>query len=145
MKANLLTFRLVYWRLLAFISLLAGWRYAMEEWVGDVEGECGRSAGGDGDSDLSLRIVQGSMELCSAINSAISLTQGQGRTRSTATDTETKMQHFDVGNRHQIKDAPPNTWATVHCRDVVTMSELARRGFHLIDMSGEVWTMHREG
>jgi hypothetical protein len=25
------------------------------------------------------------------------------------------------------------------------MSELARRGFHLIDMSGEVWTMHREG
>ena len=55
------------------------------------------------------------------------------------------MQHFHVGNRHQIKDAPPNTWATVHCRDVVTMSELARRGFHLVDMSGEVWTMHREG
>ena len=62
-----------------------------------------------------------------------------------APDTETPMQHFHVGNRHQIKDAPPNTWATVHCRDVVTMSELARRGFHLIDMSGEVWTMHREG
>ena len=55
------------------------------------------------------------------------------------------MQHFHMGNRHQIKDAPPNTWATVHCRDVVTMSELARRGFHLVDMSGEVWTMHREG
>ena len=55
------------------------------------------------------------------------------------------MQHFHVGNRHQIKDTPPNTWATVHCRDVVTMSELSRRGFHLIDMSGEVWTMHREG
>jgi hypothetical protein len=55
------------------------------------------------------------------------------------------MQHFHVGNRHQIKDAPPDTWATVHCRDVVTMSELARRGFHLIDMSGQVWTMHREG
>ncbi len=113
--------------------------------MGDVEGECGRSAGGEGDSDLSLRIVHGSMELCSAADSAISLTPGQGRTLSTATDTETKMQHFDVRNRHQIKDAPPNTWATVHCRDVVTMSELARRGFHLIDMSGEVWTMHREG
>ena len=55
------------------------------------------------------------------------------------------MQHFDVGNRHRIKDAPPNTWATVHCRDVVTMSELARRGFHLVDMSGEVWTMRRAG
>ncbi len=55
------------------------------------------------------------------------------------------MQHFDVGNRHQIKDAPPNTWATVHSRDVVTMSELARRGFHLVDMSGEVWTMRRAG
>ena len=55
------------------------------------------------------------------------------------------MQHFHVGNRHQIKDAPPNTWATVNCRDVVTMSELARRGFHLVDMSGEVWAMRRGG
>ena len=45
------------------------------------------------------------------------------------------MQHFHVGNRHQIKDAPPNPWATVHCRDVVAMSELARRGFHLVDMA----------
>jgi hypothetical protein len=85
------------------------------------------------------------MELCDAAKAAISPTLGHGRTRSTATDTETPMQHFHVGNRHQIKDAPPNTWATVHCRDVVTMSELARRGFHLVDMSGEVWTMHREG
>ena len=85
------------------------------------------------------------MELCSAAEIAIRSAPGQGRTRSTATNTETKMQHFDVGNRHQIKDAPPNTWATVHRRDVVTMSELARRGFHLVDMSGEVWTMHREG
>jgi hypothetical protein len=117
----------------------------MEEWVGDVEGERGRGGGGVEDSDLSLRIVHGSMELCSATGAAISPTPGQGRTRSTATDTETKMQHFDVGNRHQIKDAPPNTWATVNRRDVVTMSELARRGFHLVDMSGEVWTMHREG
>ena len=112
--------------------------------MGHVEGESGRGGGGEEDSDLSLRIVQGSMELCSAAEAAISPAPGQG---STATDaeTETAMQHFHVGNRHQIKDAPPNTWATVHCRDVVTMSELARRGFHLIDMSGEVWTMHREG
>ena len=70
---------------------------------------------------------------------------GQDALDGAETETETKMQHFHVGNRHQIKDAPPDTWATVHCRDVVTMSELARRGFHLIDMSGEVWTMHREG
>jgi hypothetical protein len=115
----------------------------MEEWVGDVEGECGRGGGGEGDLDLSLPIVQGNMELCGAAEAAISQDLGQGRTRLTA--TETPMQHFHVENRHQIKDAPPNTWATVHCRDVVTMSELARRGFHLIDMSGQVWTMHREG
>jgi hypothetical protein len=117
----------------------------MEEWVADVEGERGRGGGGEEDSDLSLRIVQGSMELCSAAEAAISPAPGQGRMRSRATDTERPMQHFHVGNRHQIKDAPPDTWATVHCRDVVTMSELARRGFHLIDMSGQVWTMHREG
>ena len=105
-----------------------------------------RGGGGSGESsDSDLCLVHSSMELCGAAESAISPAPGQGRTRSTATDTETKMQHFHVGNRHQIKDAPPNTWATVHCRDVVTMSELARRGFHLIDMSGEVWTMHREG
>ena len=113
--------------------------------MGDVEGERGRGAGGEEDSDLSLRLVHGSMELCGAAKAAISPASGPGRTRSTAMDTETSMQHFHVGNRHQIKDAPPNTWATVHCRDVVTMSELARRGFHLVDMSGEVWTMHREG
>ena len=113
--------------------------------MGDVEGERGRGGGGEEDSDLSLRIVHGSMELCNAIKTAIIPAPSQGRKRSTATDTETKMQHFHVGNHHQIKDAPPNTWATVHCRDVVTMSELVRRGFHLIDMSGEVWTMHREG
>ena len=103
----------------------------------------GSGSGESSDSDLSL--VHSSMQLCDAAEAAISPAPGQGRTRSTATDTETSMQHFDVGNRHQIKDAPPNTRATVHCRDVVTMSELARRGFHLIDMSGEVWTMHREG
>jgi hypothetical protein len=117
----------------------------MEEWVGDVEGERGRGGGGEEDSDLNLRIVHGSMELCSAIETAISPATALRRTHSTAPGTETSMQRFHVGNRHQIKDAPPNTWATVHCRDVVTMSELARRGFHLIDMSCEVWTMHREG
>ena len=57
--------------------------------------------------------------------------------------TETPMQHFHAGNLDKIKDAPPNTWATVHRRDVVTLSELARRGFHLVDMSGEVWTTLR--
>jgi hypothetical protein len=58
---------------------------------------------------------------------------------------ENPMQHFHVGNLHKIRDAPPNTWATVHSRDVVTISELTRRGFHLVDMSGEVWTMLRAG
>jgi hypothetical protein len=116
----------------------------MEEWVEDGEGVRRGSDSGEG-SDPGLRIVHGSMELCGAAKSAISAGPSQGRTRSTPPDTETPMQHFHVGNRHQIKDAPPNTWATVHCRDVVTMSELARRGFHLVDMSGELWTMHREG
>ena len=55
------------------------------------------------------------------------------------------MQHFHAGNLHQIKDAPPNTWATVRASDVVTISELARRGFHLVDMTGEVWTLCRAG
>ena len=110
----------------------------------DSEGVRRSSGSGEG-LDSSLRLVQSSIELCGAAEPAISPAPSPGRTRSTAPDTETPMQHFHVGNRHQIKDAPPNTWATVHCRDVVTMSELARRGFHLIDMSGEVWTMHREG
>jgi hypothetical protein len=55
------------------------------------------------------------------------------------------MRHFHAGNLHQIKDAPPNTWATVAASDRVTISELARRGFHLIDMSGDMWTMYRAG
>ncbi len=55
------------------------------------------------------------------------------------------MQHFDCGNLDQIRDSEPNTWATVHSSDVSTFSELVRRGFHLIDMSGEVWTMRRAG
>jgi hypothetical protein len=113
----------------------------MEEWVEDFEG-----TGGRGDKEGSgPRIVHSSIELCSAAKAAIPPAPSPGRTRSTVTDMETPMKHFHVGNRHQIKDAPPNTWATVNCRDVVTMSELARRGFHLVDMSGEVWTMHRAG
>ncbi len=110
----------------------------------DLGGIRGGSGGGEG-LDSSLRLVHSSMELCSAAEPAISPALSPGRTRSTAPDTETKMQHFHLGNRHQIKDTPPNTWATVDRRDVMTMSELARRGFHLVDMSGEVWTMHREG
>lgn len=110
----------------------------------DVEG----ARRGDGigeDLDSGLRLVHSSIELCDAAKAAISPTPDQGRTRSTATDTELAMQHFHVGNRHQIKDAPPNTSATVHRRDVVTISEMSRRGFHLVDMSSEIWTMHREG
>jgi hypothetical protein len=52
---------------------------------------------------------------------------------------------FHAGNLDRIKDTPPNASATVHRHDVMTMSELARRGFHLIDMSGEIWTMRRAG
>jgi hypothetical protein len=58
-------------------------------------------------------------------------------------DDEERSDHFHAGNLDRIKDAPPNAWATVHCLDEMTMSELSRRGFHLVDMSGEVWTMRR--
>jgi hypothetical protein len=109
--------------------------------LGGIRGGSGKGEGLDSD----LRFVHGSMELCSAAETANSPAPSRARMSSTARDTETKMQHFHVGNRHQIKDAPPNTWATVNRSDVVTMSELARRGFHLVDMSGEIWTMHREG
>ena len=34
------------------------------------------------------------------------------------------MQHFHVGNLDKIRDAPPKAWATAHCNDVVTFSEL---------------------
>ena len=99
-------------------------------------------AGGEGSG---LHCVHGSMELCNAANRGISWASGLGGEALGDRRTETAMQHFHAENRHKIKDAPPNTWATVHCRDVVTRSELARRGFHLVDMSGEVWTMRREG
>jgi hypothetical protein len=69
----------------------------------------------------------------------------RGRRAQSAKIEERPMQHFHAGNLHQIKDAPPGAWATVRASDVVTISELARRGFHLVDMSGEVWTMHRAG
>ena len=60
-------------------------------------------------------------------------------------DDEERSDHFHAGNLDRIKDAPANAWATVHCLDEMTMSELARRGFHLVDMSGDVWTMRRGG
>lgn len=55
------------------------------------------------------------------------------------------MQHFDLQNLELIKDAEPCSWATVRADDATTFSELVRRGFHLIDMSGEVWTVRRAG
>jgi hypothetical protein len=105
--------------------------------VEDLEDGGGEGAG--------LDCVHSSMELCGAANGSISCACGLGGEALGEGRTETAMQHFHAGNRHKIKDAPPNTWATVHFRDVVTRSELARRGFHLVDMSGEVWTMRREG
>ncbi|MGB7972766.1 MAG: hypothetical protein WCF81_00155 [Roseiarcus sp.] len=54
-----------------------------------------------------------------------------------------RSDYFHAGNLDRIRDAPPNASATVHRHDVMTMSELARRGFHLVDMSGEIWTMRR--
>ena len=55
------------------------------------------------------------------------------------------MQHYDGQNLHKIRDAQPNSLATVHADDVATLAELMRREFHLIDMSGEVWTLRRAG
>jgi hypothetical protein len=40
------------------------------------------------------------------------------------------------------KDASPSALVT---EQMMIMSEPAGRGFHLVDMSAEVWTMHREG
>jgi hypothetical protein len=56
-----------------------------------------------------------------------------------------RSDYYHAGNLDRIRDAPPKATAAVHRHDVMTMSELARRGFHLVDMSGEVWTMRREG
>jgi len=55
------------------------------------------------------------------------------------------MQHFNLSNLDRIRDALPNTWATVRFDDTMTLSELSRSGFHLVDMTGEVWTFLRAG
>jgi hypothetical protein len=113
-----------------------------------VEEDVGvRSAEEDGEgSDSDLCLVHGGIELCGAAEGAISRAPGSGEDALDGDEqTETPMQHFHAGNLDKIKDAPPNTWATVNRRDVLTLSELARRGFHLVDMSGEVWTVHRAG
>jgi hypothetical protein len=54
------------------------------------------------------------------------------------------MRHFNLSNRHEIKDARHGTVATVLSSDLETFSELSRYGFQLIDMSGEIWTMRRD-
>jgi hypothetical protein len=54
------------------------------------------------------------------------------------------MQHFNLTNRHEIKDMKHGTVATVLSSDLETFSELSRYGFQLIDMSGQIWTMRRD-
>ncbi len=54
------------------------------------------------------------------------------------------MRHFNLNNRHEIKDATQGTVATVLSGDWETFSELSRYGFQLIDMSGQIWTMRRD-
>jgi hypothetical protein len=54
------------------------------------------------------------------------------------------MRHFDHQNRHEIKDANGGLWATFLFSDSETFAELSRRGFFLVDMSGELWTMRRD-
>jgi hypothetical protein len=60
-------------------------------------------------------------------------------------DQRERSDLFHAGNLDRIKDTPPNASATVHRHDGPTISELMRRGFHLTDMSGEIWTMRRSG
>jgi len=60
-------------------------------------------------------------------------------------DDGQRSDYFHPGNLDRIKDAPPYATAVVYRHDVMTMSELARRGFHLVDMRGEIWTMRRGG
>jgi hypothetical protein len=55
------------------------------------------------------------------------------------------MRHFNLTNRHEIKDAKHGTVATVLSNDWETFSELSRYGFQLVDMSGQIWTMRRDG
>ncbi len=54
------------------------------------------------------------------------------------------MRHFDLTNRHEIKDATLGAVATVLSSDWETFSELSRHGFQLVDMSGQIWTMRRD-
>ena len=113
----------------------------MEEGVG-VRGARDDEHGSHSD----LCLVHSSIELCGAAEGAMSPAPGSGEDALDGDEqTETPMQHFHAGNLDKIKDAPANTWATVDRRDAVTLSELARRGFHLVDMSGEMWTVHRAG
>jgi hypothetical protein len=56
---------------------------------------------------------------------------------------ELSVLHFDSQSLGQIKDTDPHSLATVSAADAITFSELAHRGFHLIDMRGETWMMHR--
>ena len=65
-----------------------------------------------------------------------------GATRWRSDEGE-RSDYYHAGNLDRIRDAPPQATAAVHRHDIMTMSELARRGFHLVDMSGEVWTMRR--
>jgi hypothetical protein len=57
--------------------------------------------------------------------------------------SENEMRHFHSRNLHEISNAEPHSLATVHQSDAATFSELSRRGFHLIDMSGPLWTLRR--
>jgi hypothetical protein len=56
---------------------------------------------------------------------------------------EIPMQHFNLQTLEQIKDTEPYSWATVRGDDVATFSEMVRCGFHLVDMSGEIWLLRR--
>jgi hypothetical protein len=53
------------------------------------------------------------------------------------------MRHFTLHNLHEIPDLNPRIFATVLFSDTETFSELSRNGFHLIDMSSDIWTMRR--
>ena len=55
-----------------------------------------------------------------------------------------RMRHFNLSNRHEIKDAKHGTVATVLFSDGETFSELSRCGFQLVDMSGELWVLRRD-
>jgi hypothetical protein len=56
---------------------------------------------------------------------------------------EIHMRHFNLRNRHEIRDAKLGTWATLLSDDYETFSELSRNGFYLTNMRGEIWTMRR--